>query len=180
MRTLLLLATLAACWTGATREEAPVQRVAPVEAAAPYLRIRLERTPCLGDCPTHTIEIDGTRRVARVSSPDDADSSARVVRIRAEDMRVLDRQIVASQFFDRDEHGNLPIKPTCTNDGTTTTCSLGASISICSDTSHAILTVSRGIRSHTIDYDFCNDNPEIIGLTRLVERLARVREPGDE
>lgn len=157
-----------------------MQGAAPVEQAAPYLRVRLERTACMGDCPTHTIEIDGPRRLARVSSHDDVDGSARVVRIGAKGMRTLDRAIAASQFFDRDEHGNLPLKPVCTNDGTTTTCSLGASISICSDTSHAILTVSRGIRSHTIDYDFCNDNPEIIGLTRLVERLARVQGLPDE
>lgn len=180
MRALLLLSTLAACWTGATRDEAPVPSVAPVEKATTYLRVRLERTPCMGDCPSFAIEIDGTRRVARVSSAEDADSSARVVRIGAQDMRALDRAIVASRFFDRDERGNLPIEPACTHDGSTTTCSLGATISICSDTSHAILAVSRGIRSHTIDYDFCNDNPELVELTRLVEQIARVKGPADE
>jgi hypothetical protein len=179
VRTLLVLAALSACWTGNTPEDVPVERVPPAERARPYLRVKLERTPCMGDCPTYTIEIDGTHRVARWTSSDDS-GSTRAVRLATDDISALDHQIVASQFFDRDEHGNLPIQPTCTNDGTTTTCSLAGSISICSDTSHAIVTVSRGIRSHTVDYDFCNDNPEIVALTRLIERLARARQPPDE
>jgi hypothetical protein len=188
MRPLLLLAglaplaALAACWTGSTaREAAPAEPAVPAEKATPYLRVRLERTPCLGDCPTYTIEIDGTRRVARWSSTDDMDSSSRrSVRVGAEDLRALDRLIASSQFFDRDERGNMPVKPECTNDGTTTTCSLHTKLSFCSDTSHAIIAVSRGIRSHTVDYDFCNDNPEMIALTRFIERLARVRGEVDE
>jgi hypothetical protein len=180
VRTLLLLAALPACWTGAAPEDVPVDRVAPAEQATAYLRVKLERTPCLGDCSTYTIEIDGTRRIARWTSTEDAGAPSRAVRVTPQDIRALDRQIVTSQFFDRDEHGNMPIAPTCTSDGTTTTCSIAGRISICSDTSHAIVTISRGIRSHTVDYDFCSDNPEIVGLTRLIERLARVRLAPDE
>jgi hypothetical protein len=179
---LLVLAAVtlcSACWTGAAPEEVPVERVPRAEHARPYLRVKLERTPCMENCATYTIVIDGTRRIARWTSGEGSDGS-RAVRVSAEDLRELDRQIASSQFFDRDEHGNLPIKPACTNDGTTTTCSLSGSIAICSDTSHAIVTVARGIRSHTIDYDFCSDNPDIIDLTRLIERLARARTPHDE
>jgi hypothetical protein len=179
VRTLVVLAALSACWTGAAPQDAPVERVPVAEHARPYLRVRLERTPCMGDCATYTIEIDGTHRVARWTSNDDS-GSARAVRVSRDDISALDRQIVASQFFDRDERGNLPVQPTCTHDGTTTTCSIASTIAICSEGSHVIVTVSRGIRSHTVDYDFCNDNPEILELTHLIERLARTRVAPEE
>jgi hypothetical protein len=174
VRALLVLAAVSACWTGASPEESPVDRVAPTERARPYLRVKLERTPCMEGCETYTIEIDAPRRIARWTSVEEPDAP-RVVRVNGADLVELDRLIVSSRFFDRDERGNLPPESVCTNDGTTTTCSIGGSISICSDTSHAILTVSRGIRSHTVDYDFCNDNPDLVELMQLVERAARVR-----
>jgi hypothetical protein len=179
VRATLLLAALSACWTGAAPEEVPVAHVPPAQRARPYLRVKLERTSCMEGCATYTVEIDATRRIARWTSGEDP-AASRVVRVTAEGLRELDDQIRSSQFFDRDEHGDLPLAPACTSDGTTTTCTIAGSISMCSDTSHAIVTVARGIRSHTIDYDFCNDNPQIIDLTSLIERLARVRPPHDE
>jgi hypothetical protein len=178
VRALLLLAALSGCWTGASPEPAPV--IAPPEPAraTPYLRVRLERTICTPECLTILIEIDGARRVARRNSSNDGDGVSRAVRLSAEDIRTLDRAIVESRFFDRDEHGALPAKPVCTSDGSTTTCSISGIIAMCSDPLRAVLTVSRGIRSHAVDFELCNEIPEITELTRLVERLARARPPG--
>jgi hypothetical protein len=147
-------------------------RAAPARGGPP-LHVRLERTTCLGTCQSYSLEIDAARRLARWAGRADDGSPQRVVRITDDDVRVLEQEIAASRFFERDERGALPVVPECTSDGTTTTCTLAASVAICGDTPHAIITITRGTRAHTVDYDFCSDNPEMVGLARLIERIGR-------
>ena len=123
----------------------------------------------------YSIDIDGRGHRARWSGSPEDGSPQRTVRITDADLRELERQLASSRFFERDERGMLPLKTECTSDGTTTTCSIGARISVCSDTSHAIITVTRGRRENTVDYDFCDDNPDLVDLSRLIERIARTR-----
>lgn len=178
MRSLVLLAVVASCWTGTVPEEkVPTPRERHVEPKRPRLRVRLERAPCLGPCPAYTIEIDGRQRIARWSGRSDvAVTGDRIVRVPDADLAALSRTIDRVRFFDRDERGNLPVEPVCTTDGSTTTCTIGASISICSNTTHDIITVTRGTRTHTIDHAGCGDATELDDLIDLVERLARAEQ----
>lgn len=178
MRALVLLAVVASCWTGSAPDEtAPRSREVTVEPKRPPLRVRLERTPCLGSCPAYTVEIDRRQRVARWSGRSDvAVVGEQAVKVSEADLSELSRTIDRIRFFDRDERGNLPVEPVCTSDGSTTTCTIGTSIAVCSHSTHAIVTVSRGARTHTVDHDYCNDNSELGELIELIDRIARSSE----
>lgn len=178
MRALVLLAVVASCWTGSVPDEtAPHTRAASVEPKRPSLRVRLERTPCPGSCPVYTVEIDRRQRVARWSGRSDvAVIGEQTVKVSDTDLAELSRTIDRIRFFDRDERGNLPVEPVCTTDGSTTTCTIGTSIAVCSHSTHAIITVSRGSRTHTVDHDHCNDDSDLVELIDLIDRLARSSE----
>ena len=70
------------------------------------------------------------------------------------------------------EYGDLPTKPECQTVGSTTTCALGASFTICSDTSRAIINASSGTRMNKIDNDHCKERPELDGLEDYIDQIA--------
>lgn len=162
-----------ACWTGAdTPVNPPARPEARPPREPPSLRIRLERTQCFGTCPAYTISISGDGRVDWFGRANVAALGRRAGRVTAAELAELSRRIDRARFFERNEYGDLPQKPECTTVGTMTTCSFGTSVSICSDTSHAILTVHRGKRTHTIENDHCSDRPELDALEDYIDRIA--------
>jgi hypothetical protein len=79
------------------------------------------------------------------------------------DLRELVRAVEAVHFFDLDENGHKR-GPTL-------------SLSFCSDTSHAILTVTRGGQPHTVDDSHCDSaDPKLLELEQLIDRVAGTRD----
>ncbi len=175
MRRVLLVAALGggACWTGSdgVAVESPIA-TKPPEQVAPKLRVKLERTGCFGNCPSYSVVIDGSGRVEWIGHTNVMAMGRRTGTVSRFEVDELSRRLDVARFFDRDAYGELRQKPECQTVGSTTTCSFGTSVSICSDTSHAIITAVRGMRWHTIDNDHCNDRPELDALEQYIDRIA--------
>lgn len=187
---------LGACWTGSDGVAVEPTTTAKPAAAEPIkLRVKLERTGCFGTCPAYSVaiesagfagarsnadalrsEIDGAGRVEWIGHANVATMGRAEGRVSRFEVDELARRIDKARFFERDEYGELPQKPECQTQGSMTTCSFGTSVTICSDTSHSIVTVARGIRRHRVDNDHCNDRPELESLEEYIDRIANTEQ----
>lgn len=156
--------------------------VEPTKPAAPTftpldLRVRMERTVCFGTCPAYSVFIDGSGRVEWQGNQSVAVLGHRTGRVSRHELEELSRRLDRAQFFDRDDRGELAQEPECTTtttaNGSSTSCSFGTSFTICSDTSHTIITVSRAGVMNKIDNDHCRERPELDELENYIDRIAR-------
>jgi hypothetical protein len=177
MRALLLAVALAGCWTGSsTPAPAVPANAAPAKTRPMRFRVTLERTPCLGRCPTYKVTIHGNGKVdwegiENVAAVGRMDGKSVVPR---KDLEKLARQIDDAKFFDRDDNGELDKGPLCTTNGSWTTCKYSSHF--CSDTPHAKITVSRNGRTHSIDNDHCDEKPGIDEIEDAIDWLAGTAE----
>ncbi len=160
------LVLLAGCWTGAGTPDATPEPALP--RTRPALEITLERGPCFGTCPVFKLAIRDDGRVDWLGEEHVAALGSRTRVIARAELEALDREIDAARFFERDRFGRLPRKPVCVTRGNTRSCTF-SSVMICSDSSHTILTVRRGRRSHRIDNAHCSDEDE--ALAELEQRI---------
>jgi hypothetical protein len=171
---------VAACWTGGDPPAA--ETVARHPAPGPHvparsLEVILKRTACFGMCPVYTVRIRGNGVVQWNGETNVARPGLRVAHVTPAELDELDRAIDAADFFELDDTGHAQAKPACIHDGNRTTCSFGASIVICSDTSHAIVVVRRGDQSHRVDDAQCSDQDTPLSrLETLIDRIAGTRE----
>jgi hypothetical protein len=164
MRAAILAVVVAGCWTGPTgfdASEVPVNH-----PHHPPFRVTMERTPCFGACPTYKVAIDGDGTV-RVR----AGGTVRVSHVSTARVRELERHLDEVGFFELDDQGHVPAETQCVQNGSTTTCTI-KSISFCSDTSHAIITVKRGTRVHSVDDAHCSDDHVLLGIEQEIDTLA--------
>jgi hypothetical protein len=177
-RVLLAAALLfGACWTGTDGvpvESPPAAKAAPGEPLK--LRVKLERTGCFGNCPAYSVLIDGSGKIEWIGHANVTAMGRREGHVSRFELDELSRRVDRARFFERDEYGELVRKPECQTVGSSTTCSFSAAVSICSDTSHAIISVVRGIRRHRIDNDHCNERPELDALEEYIDRIANTEE----
>ena len=174
-RVVLVAALLSSgCWTGADPAVAPpTSAPKPAASAEPLkLRVKLERTQCLGSCPAYVVTISGDGRVEWIGNANVAAPGRRQGRVARADLDELARRIARAKFFERNEYGELPAKPECTTVAGTTSCTFSAAVSICSDSSHSIVTVRHDLRTHTIDNDHCSERPELDALEDYIDRIA--------
>jgi hypothetical protein len=157
------LVFICACWTGPDPAET---LPAPPVRRPPDLVVTMERTTCLGDCPAYTVEIRGDGTILVKS--DDSITRGRTTRSR---VHQLARAIDAAHFFELDGSGHPPAQAQCVTTGNTTTCSIH-SFTLCSDTSHAIITIKRGTRMHTVDDAHCTDDRWLTTLETMIDDIA--------
>lgn len=183
MRALVLVA-VAGCWTGGTTASEPLtgdQAPAAPVASRGGFKVKLERTACMGACPTYSLVIHADGRV-------DWDGHANVLafgqrrgRVTPEEIAELDRLVTTLRFFERDESGHLPIAQQCvTAQNGVTSCSMAGSFSFCSDTSHTVITVTRNHKTHRVDNANCGDDDELAGFEQVLDRIVNVRAWVDE
>jgi hypothetical protein len=169
-----VLIFVAACWTGTVPEPTPEPAAAkPRERTQVDLEVKLRRTPCFGMCPVFdvTIQHDGTLRY--YGRQNVAETGERTRRLTRSQMIELSRTVDHVHFFDLDDSGHEVQQQGCTTIGGTTSCSF-RSISVCSDTSHSVITISRPRQniSHTIDDAHCSDDGSAVTLEQKIEELA--------
>ncbi len=184
MRALVLLAA-AGCWTGgeATATEPSLANTDPDAAARPHpgFKLKLERTACMGSCPIYSITIHGDGRVDWTGRGNVLAVGERHGHVTELEISELEHELAKLEFFERDGYGNLPLKSECTTTNGTTTCSMGGSFTVCSDTSHTVISVTRKYKTHTVNNANCSDDDEMAELETLVNRLVNVRAwVGDE
>jgi hypothetical protein len=175
MARLLLAAMLlcGACWTGS--EPPALESTTAAKRSKPeplQLRVKLERTGCFGNCPSYSVVIDGSGRVDWIGHANVMVMARQQGRVSRFELDELSRRIDRARFFERDGYGELPQQQECQTIGRQTSCSFSTSVSICSDTSHAIVTVVRGIQRHKIDNAHCSDHPELDALEEYIDRIA--------
>ncbi len=163
-----------ACWTGST---SPAEHIASEPAGAPASRftITLERTACLGNCPVYRVTIRRDGRVNWHGEQGVAAFGERHGSASSERLADLDRALADVRFFARDQRGELEQpKLQCVKTTTTTTCSMQTQISICSDTSRAIITVKRDGATHAVHNNHCAPSP-LDALEILIDDVAGTR-----
>jgi hypothetical protein len=161
---------LAACWTGPVAPSpAPPPRAAPVPRSD--FDVKMERTACFGRCPEYSIEVhrDGTvvwHGIANVKP-----LGTTMGRASQATLHAIDRELRAARFFDLDEAGHLPVEPDCVRSGNATTCSF-ASVTMCSDTPHSIITVRRAGVTHRVDDAHCDPRTPLEPLEDAIDGAA--------
>ena len=114
------------------------------------------------------VRVRGDGRVTWEPERNTAMTTKRERQITAADVTAIERALDTARFFERDRHGKLERGPTCVRTGNTTSCSF-TSVTICSDTSHTIIDVRRGGKSHRVDNAHCSD--EDAAMNELEETI---------
>jgi hypothetical protein len=168
-----LLLLVGACWTGP--EPAPPPTIPPVKLLprrASAFELTLERTPCFGMCPAYRLTISGDGTMVWHGLANVTALGERHTRVAASRVVELSRALDRVRFFELDDSGHLPNKPTCVRTGNSVSCSL-SSVTICSDTSHAVISARRGAQHATVDDAHCSDTlPGLRVLEGMIDELA--------
>jgi uncharacterized protein DUF6438 len=173
---LVLVLVLAGCWTGGEPSPRAPETPDTPRPHARDLEITVERTMCFGACPVWKMTIHRDGKVEWLGEANVAAIGARERKMAVSDVATLDHELDVAKVFERDKFGHLPVNPTCTHSGSTTSCSF-ASVTICSDTSHTILTVRRDGATRRIDDSHCSDDdPALDVLEERIVTRARVLE----
>jgi hypothetical protein len=172
MRLALLL--LAGCWTGSASTTAPPSNQTAEPAVPSSFEITMERTACFGTCPIYKVSIDGDGRVRWHGEQHVVAIGERRATVPPKRIAEIRRMLESVQFWKRDQRGDLvDPQPECVRTGTTTSCSLSKSITICSDTSSAIITVRENrTEKHTVTNDHCDESP-LDELESMIDDIAR-------
>lgn len=173
MRAWLIL--LAGCWTGAVAEPVPEPVDTPHADHRPVdLEIQLERTQCFGKCPVFEISVTPDGVVRFVGKKFTAVIGERTKRLARAQMLDLQRVVDRVHFFELDNFGHARRDPACKTVGNQTTCSF-STFTMCSDTSHTRLKVTRPKRhmTHQIDDAHCSDDGQATPLEQRIEELAQ-------
>lgn len=157
---------LCACWTGPEPAET---LPAPPARTPSQLVVTMERTACFGNCPVYKVEIRGNGDVKIMAA-----GSVTQKHVARSAVERLARKIETTHFFDLDDQGHPPAQAQCVTNGTTTTCSIH-SFTLCTDTSHAIITVKRGAQTHTVDDAHCSDDHWLTDLEDAIDVLAGIK-----
>lgn len=180
----LLLTLLAACWTGPVAvEPTPANsstETSPRRVRHPFDSLTLERTPCLGMCPAYTVTVYANGAVRWAGEANVHSMGMRTGRASRGQVQLLERKLEAIDFFAYDENGMKKSKPECvtTTNGTVTTMTCNTMISICTDTSHAIITYVHGRKQHRVEIAHCDRVREapLIELGQMIDEVAGTRD----
>ena len=156
---------VAACWTGS--EEPPATPVAPASSTRPHVAIdvKLQRTACFGRCPVYTVEIAHDGKITWHGDKNVMTAGEAHADVPPGDLRQIARAVDAARFFDLDESGQFPSPDS-------------SFVKFCTDTSHAIVTVTRAHETHVVDDAHCgsDDNRRLIELEQLIDKVAGTRD----
>ncbi|MDQ3336261.1 MAG: DUF6438 domain-containing protein [Myxococcota bacterium] len=172
MRCALLL--LAGCWTGSASTTAPATNQTDEPTVPSAFEITMERTACFGTCPIYKVSIDGDGRVRWHGEQYVVAIGERRATVPPKRIAEIRRMLDTVQFWKRDARGDLADpQPECVRTGNSTSCSLSKNITICSDTSSAIITVrANRTEKHTVTNDHCDESP-LEELEAMIDDIAR-------
>ncbi|CAN5589912.1 hypothetical protein BH11MYX1_BH11MYX1_42840 [soil metagenome] len=168
------LILLAACSTGPVAEPAQADgapRAKPADKPAD-LAVEYRRTPCFGQCPIYQVTIQPSGMLRYFGRENVAVPGEQTKQLTRHQMHDLAKAIERSHFFRLDDQGNEPPDQSCRKPGGGT-CSF--SFSVCTDSPHTIITVTRPKRggSHTIDDAHCTDTSAAEELERTIDTFVK-------
>lgn len=185
MRWLLLtLVTASGCWTGSAAPPTPANSLTETSTQRSlycFDSLTLERTGCLGACPAYTVTIYANGAVRWVGEANVASIGMRTGRVSRGQIQLIERKLDAIDFFAYDQFGAKPAKPQCTKVRTANSVSMKcdfSDITICSDTSHAIVTFVHGRKEHRVDNAHCDlaKSGPLIELEQMIDDVAGTRD----
>jgi hypothetical protein len=121
-------------------------------------------------CPAYRVVISSDGVVQWHGESNVAVVGDRSARISRGQVAQIDAMIDRIAFFEYDEFGEKPHSMACTHQGNTTTCSW-QSFTLCSGTSHVVITVRRKGVEHRVDDARCGES-QIDELGQLIDKLA--------
>ena len=180
----LSVVLIVACWTGPAHPVEPLlaqegsAEPAPPPPEPPVdLDITMERTACFGRCPEYAVEIDHDGTVVWHGIANVAMLGTARSRITQAQLRRLAREVDAVRFFELDDSGHVPARPTCVQSGGgSMSCTFSGRVVGCTDTSHAVITVRRGGKAHTVEDAHCEGRTRLTGLEEMVDRMVGAKE----
>jgi hypothetical protein len=128
----------------------------------------MKRTGCFGECPTYEVTIRADGSVAWNGEDFVGHIGAAQGAIDRGGLEQLAVALDASHFFERDDRGRMPVKEPCAPH---TYCF--TTISVCSDTPHAIITVTRGATQKTVTDEHCTADADLTALEQLIDTVAK-------
>jgi hypothetical protein len=160
-----LLIALAAC--GSTPSH-PIANHGSGQPAS-SLEVSLERTPCMGQCPTYKLTIARDGAVSLTGTPPEGKTP--VARVTPENLTAIAAKLDAVNFFAYGPDGYIPRDPVCKDaPGGGQTCEMAGGVG-CSDTTEAIITVTRDGKTHKTTDAHCEPSP-LVELEDLIDRAA--------
>ena len=180
---LALVVLLAGCFTSPPPATPAVVGNTPAPTPKPehhhQLTARMSRTPCMGACPTYTVEIHDDNSVIFIGQGNVGETGRHdLPKLTPANRARLIAMIDKVHYFKMREDGSIPVEPKCRDNGDgTQTCTVGDSGWGCSDTTSAILEITLDGRSHHTDNPHCHEQPldelenlidEVTGVTTLV------------
>lgn len=170
------LVFLAACTPVSSGPSTPVGQPplgsdsVPKPPDEPKFELSMQRTPCMGRCPTYKLEIHDDNSVVYTGQQNVSVVGEQKGTITADGRAKIIAKIEALQLFDYDQTGHLKQEPKCRSNGDgTQTCEMTMG-GMCSDTPHANFVVSLGEKKVTTTNLHCSENP----LDELETLLAEV------
>ena len=173
---LAALLFVSACWTG--HEPVPNEPIAnhpatPARVPLALFHVVMERTGCMGPCPSYTVTIRPSGVIDWLGEANVAAMGPRGSLVGRAELERLSRAIDKAHFFELDDSGHVPAKPSCIRTGNTVRCSM-SSFTMCTDTPHAIITVTRGSQTHMVDDAHCSDDDTpLVELEALIDEIAQ-------
>lgn len=154
MRWVALL-LVAGCWWGPAHPVEPLAGAPPPPEPAPRIDIdvTMQRTACMGPCPEYAVEIEHDGTVVWHGIAHVAVLGTVRAHISPRRLVALEHAIARARFFELDDPALY-----------------------CADTSHAIVTVRRPGRVHTVDDAHCEDPSLLSEVEDLIDRLAGSRD----
>jgi hypothetical protein len=176
VRLALLVIPWWACWTGAVPEPAPPDQPEPKPRRDIDLAIKLQRTACFGMCPVFDVIVDHDGTVHYTGRANVAVKGERSRRVTRAQMQELAQLVERGRFFELDRYGHIPKDAGYCTIGQGSTCTF-QSFTVCTDTSHTLLTVRHPRRGgeHTIDDAHCADDDG--GAYQLEDRVEALVGP---
>jgi uncharacterized protein DUF6438 len=129
--------------------------------------VSLERTMCFGACPAYVVSLysDGSvewRGKSSVGTKGEAHG-----KVDAKKVQELEQAFMKARFFEMNQLGEIP-EPLPPG-------SIAKHISSCTDTSHAILTFTRGRKTRKLDDPHCSGANALTALETLVDETAETK-----
>jgi hypothetical protein len=140
--------------------------------AAPPFSVELARSQCMGMCPAYAVSLRDDGTVQWIGEANVAEKGARTARVDPAKVQALREAFRAARFMELDDTGHVPPKPVChTRPDGSQECE-AAGMTMCTDTSHAKLTVVLGGATHSTDDSHCGGEDALVKLEELVDATA--------
>jgi hypothetical protein len=134
--------------------------------------VELVRGQCMGRCPAYTVQLRDDGTVRWKGEANVAVTAERTGHVEPAQIEKLRDAFRAARFMELNDGGKLPRGPQCHKLADGSQECEGEDVTMCSDTSHAKLTVVMDGKTHATDDSHCGGEDALVRLEDLVDQTA--------